>query len=334
MTHPTIGSVAMGDSRERGAARATVKDHIAWAVQIMQRGARMRLDGIPDDPTFLSSSFGPDVTAEIARTLTAALARPVQEPVTVKPLEWIGNESRSSLGDLYSVQQLSPNVWTTYMNGTAFPGWKAVRSSAMAVAQENDTRRAAPQPAHGTSATDRAAPSQSATDAVQTCLDIAADYWKSAGDTIVDFDRPTAEERGRIQAATAITANLQSFWETLSQTPTPAPNALALSEDQIAAVLHLVESRLCIIWAQVGAREAFSNELRVLEPVGDDEEELCTACDVPFEDGDLVYWNSDDTGHLHADCCGPERESYVNADGAPLKDGEPIPAPFAWRAGR
>jgi hypothetical protein len=87
--------------------------------------------------------------------LTAALSRPAQEPAAVKPLEWIGNEARSSLGDLYSVQQLSPNVWTTYMNGTAFPGWKAVRSSAMAVAQENDTRRAAPQPAHGTSATER-----------------------------------------------------------------------------------------------------------------------------------------------------------------------------------
>lgn len=121
---------------------------------------------------------------------------------------------------------------------------------------------------------------------------------------------------------------------TKTVTQPPAPNVLALSEDQIAAVLHLVESRLCIIWAQVGAREAFANELRVLEPVSDGEEELCTACDVPFEDGDLVYWNSDDTGHLHADCCGPERESYVNADGAPLKDGEPIPAPFAWRAGR
>lgn len=116
--------------------------------------------------------------------------------------------------------------------------------------------------------------------------------------------------------------------------PSPAPNLLALSEDQIAAVLHLVESRLCIIWAQVGAREAFANELRVLEPISDDEAELCTACDVPFEDGDMVYWNSDDTGHLHAGCCGPERECYVNADGEPLKDGEPIPAPFAWRAGR
>lgn len=65
----------------------------------------------------------------------------------------------------------------------------------------------------------------------------------------------------------------------------------------------------------------------------DDDAECCIACDVPFEDGDLVYWCSDDTGHLHEECCGPERESYVNADGNPLKDGEPIPKPFAWRAG-
>lgn len=62
--------------------------------------------------------------------------------------------------------------------------------------------------------------------------------------------------------------------------------------------------------------------------------ECCVACDVQFEDGDLVYWSSDDTGHLHEDCCGPEREAYVNADGSPLQDGEPIPKPFEWRAGR
>ncbi|WP_426229327.1 hypothetical protein [Pararhizobium sp. DWP3-4] len=126
-------------------------------------------------------------------------------------------------------------------------------------------------------------------------------------------------------------------WRTVpvtGDTQSPAENLLALSEDQIAAVLHLVESRLCIIWAQVGAREAFANELRVLEPVSEDEAELCSACDMPFEDGDMVYWNSDDTGHLHAGCCGPGRESYVNADGEPLKDGELIPAPFVWRAGR
>lgn len=65
--------------------------------------------------------------------------------------------------------------------------------------------------------------------------------------------------------------------------------------------------------------------------VGEDEER-CTVCDVPFEDGGLVYWDASDAGHLHAECCGPERESYVNADGSPLADGEPIPEPFHWKA--
>lgn len=145
--------------------------------------------------------------------------------------------------------------------------------------------------------------------------------------TIADFRKARS-------AISALYAAPQPAHGTSATDPAPAVNALGLSEDQISAVLQLVESRLCIIWAQVGAREAFVNELRVLQPISDDEEELCTACDVPFEDGDMVYWNSDDTGHLHADCCGPERESYVNADGAPLKDGEPIPEPFAWRPGR
>lgn len=118
------------------------------------------------------------------------------------------------------------------------------------------------------------------------------------------------------------------------ETPPPQPHLLALTDNQVNAVLHLVESRLCIVWAKIGAREDFANALRVLEPASDDEPELCIACDMPFEDGDMVYWCSDDTGHLHAECCGPERESYVNEGGEPLKDGEPIPEPFAWRADR
>lgn len=107
-----------------------------------------------------------------------------------------------------------------------------------------------------------------------------------------------------------------------------------LTETQISAVMHLVESRLCIIWPKIGAREEFENALRVLEPAPDDEAEACEACGVAFKDGDMVYWRSDDSGYIHAECCGPERESYVNADGEPLKDGEPIPQPFAWRADR
>ncbi len=95
--------------------------------------------------------------------------------------------------------------------------------------------------------------------------------------------------------------------------------------------MHLLENRLCIIWSKIGAREEFANLLRVLEPAPEEEPEICEACGEPLEDGDMVYWSADDTGHLHADCCGPERESYVGPDGAPLKDGEPIPEPFVYR---
>jgi len=58
--------------------------------------------------------------------------------------------------------------------------------------------------------------------------------------------------------------------------------------------------------------------------------ETCIACDAPFVDGDLVY-SDHDGGCIHAACCGPERENYVNADGEPLKDDEPIPTPWIWR---
>lgn len=105
----------------------------------------------------------------------------------------------------------------------------------------------------------------------------------------------------------------------------------ALSYDQAEAIVQLVERRLCIIWSTIGAREEFANELRVLEPDTQEDVEICEACGEPFEDGDMVYWSADDTGHLHADCCGPERESFVGPDGAPLKGDESIPEPFAYR---
>jgi len=86
-------------------------------------------------------------------------------------------------------------------------------------------------------------------------------------------------------------------------------------------------------WRGMSEDSAIEHD-RSKDAASDDDAECCVACDVPFEEGDLVYWCSDDTGHLHEDCCGPEREAYVNADGSPLEDGEPIPKPFAWRAGR
>ena len=60
------------DTSREVAAIVTIDEHISDAVRTMKRGARMRLDGIPDDPSFLSSSYGPDVTSEIARRLDGA----------------------------------------------------------------------------------------------------------------------------------------------------------------------------------------------------------------------------------------------------------------------
>jgi hypothetical protein len=131
--------------------------------------------------------------------------------------------------------------------------------------------------------------------------------------------------RREVKAAQARIAELEA-------TTPPQTNMEGLSDQQVEAVLHLIENRLCIVWAKIGAREEFANQLRVLEPAPEEERETCEACGDAFEDGDMVYWLADDTGHIHADCCGPERESYVGEDGEPLKDGDPIPQPFAWRA--
>lgn len=53
-------------------AIVTIDDHISDAVRTMRLGARMRLSGIPHDPTFLSSNYGPDTTLEVARRLEQA----------------------------------------------------------------------------------------------------------------------------------------------------------------------------------------------------------------------------------------------------------------------
>jgi hypothetical protein len=55
----------------------------------------------------------------------------------VRPLGWENGEARSALGDLYSVHQLSENVWSTMINGAAFPGWKATEADAKDVAHRS-----------------------------------------------------------------------------------------------------------------------------------------------------------------------------------------------------
>jgi hypothetical protein len=55
----------------------------------------------------------------------------------------------------------------------------------------------------------------------------------------------------------------------------------------------------------------------------------CMACAKPLKNGERVMF---DVGgeYLHTDCCGPERESYVNANDEPLGPNDPIPTGFIW----
>lgn len=57
----------------------------------------------------------------------------------------------------------------------------------------------------------------------------------------------------------------------------------------------------------------------------------CIACLKHFQEGD-AYYADESGGFIHADCCGPEREGYVNADGEPLGPSDPIPEPSIWEA--
>lgn len=61
------------------------------------------------------------------------------------------------------------------------------------------------------------------------------------------------------------------------------------------------------------------------------DQEKCVGCDLDLKVGDLVFNEYGIGGFVHADCCGPEREGYVNADGDPLGPDEPLPQPFAWK---
>lgn len=57
----------------------------------------------------------------------------------------------------------------------------------------------------------------------------------------------------------------------------------------------------------------------------------CFACGLPFKDGDPVY-DEVNEGLIHAACLGTEPESFSDADGEPLKPGDPIPEPAIYRA--
>lgn len=60
-----------------------------------------------------------------------------------------------------------------------------------------------------------------------------------------------------------------------------------------------------------------------------DDTEKCIACVKPFAADDMVLTDASG-GLIHRDCCGPERESFTNAEGEPLGPDDPIPTGFRW----
>lgn len=74
--------------------------------------------------------------------MTAIAQRLADAGIEVKPLEWRGTPySRSTLGDLYEITQLSDNVWSVTKNGTALNGWETSFDDAKAAAQADYTAR-------------------------------------------------------------------------------------------------------------------------------------------------------------------------------------------------
>jgi len=60
--------------------------------------------------------------------------------------------------------------------------------------------------------------------------------------------------------------------------------------------------------------------------------EACGICAVAFVEGDECLTDVD-LGAVHAACCGPERESYVNLETLePIGPNDPIPTPWKWTA--
>lgn len=95
--------------------------------------------------------------------------------------------------------------------------------------------------------------------------------------------------------------------------------------------------RLCGCWEQEacegGCGWAGDDICTACAPGGDaDEPEECIACEKAFVAGDRYFLDLSG-GCIHADCCGPEREGYVNLEtGESLAPGEPIQTPLIWDA--
>lgn len=105
----------------------------------------------------------------------------------------------------------------------------------------------------------------------------------------------------------------------------PGPSALLLA----ARAVHAVRPTNWDDDEDPAQREAWAALEAALKP-SDEDGEACGICALAFVEGDPCLTDVD-LGAVHAGCCGPEPESYVNLDtGEPLKPGEPLPTPWIW----
>lgn len=65
----------------------------------------------------------------------------------------------------------------------------------------------------------------------------------------------------------------------------------------------------------------------------DTDAETCVACGEVLHDGDTVYFEPGEEGHIHSHCAGDDPNSFVNEDGKPLTGQDPLPEPFRYMAG-
>lgn len=81
-------------------------------------------------------------------------------------------------------------------------------------------------------------------------------------------------------------------------------------------------------------RAAIAAVISVFSDQPESDECRCIACAKPLNAGDMVLLDIGEGGLIHAECCGPERENYCDADGEPLAADAPIPTPFPYDDGR
>lgn len=101
--------------------------------------------------------------------------------------------------------------------------------------------------------------------------------------------------------------------------------------DWIVVEHHMAEPRERTI-AQAycdDPRVAIRRAIRANDP----DAETCVACGEVLHDGDTVYFEPEEEGHIHSHCAGGDPNSFVNEDGKPITGQDPLPEPFRYMAG-